>query len=300
MNVYSGLKWIPKGTADETITPGCLILEGGGFRSVYTGGVLDALMADRINIETTIGVSGGAMNGFCYVAGQIGKASRVNLHYRHDPNYVGVGAELHRHSILDCEYAFNELSAEEPLNAERFYDPRRRFICVATDVETGKPAYFEKGKCADIFLAIRASSTIQYVSKPVNIEGHLYLDGACSDHIPLKWALDQGFRNIIVVRTRDRSFRRDEKGLSVWAKLQYHRYPNLLRSLASDAPRYNHVCDELDKLERKGKIMVIAPDLPLSVGKLEKDMEKLGDLYWQGYRDGQEACEKIRNYCRTI
>lgn len=298
MKIYSKLDTIPRGSAPDTITPGCIILEGGGFRSVYTGGVLDALMQKGINFETTIGVSGGAMYGFCYVAGQIGKASRVNLHYRHDPNYVGLGAELHRHAILDCDYAFNDLSRDEPLDEKRFYDPRRRFICAATDIWTGKPHYFEKGKCEDIFLAIRASSTIQYVSQPVAIDGRRYLDGACSDHIPLKWALEQGFRKIVIVRTRDRSYRRPDKPLSVWAKMLYHRYPCLLHSLATDAPQYNHLLDEIDKLENEGRILVIAPAEPLTIGKLEPDMEKLGDLYWEGYRDGELAVEKIQQYLR--
>ena len=42
--VFSGLDRLPKGLASEQLTEGCVVLEGGAFRGLYTSGVLDALM----------------------------------------------------------------------------------------------------------------------------------------------------------------------------------------------------------------------------------------------------------------
>ena len=42
--VYSGIDNLPRGKASDHLTQGCLVLEGGAFRGVYTSGVLDALM----------------------------------------------------------------------------------------------------------------------------------------------------------------------------------------------------------------------------------------------------------------
>lgn len=42
---------------DGDITPGCLVLEGGAFRGIYTAGVLDYFMEHNLNIKTCYGVS---------------------------------------------------------------------------------------------------------------------------------------------------------------------------------------------------------------------------------------------------
>ncbi len=55
--VWSKVDKIPRGNATDNITKGCLVLEGGAFRGVFTNGVLDYLMYSGINLETVIGVS---------------------------------------------------------------------------------------------------------------------------------------------------------------------------------------------------------------------------------------------------
>ena len=61
---WSGYDSIELREAPDTIVPGCLVLEGGSFRGCYTSGVLDVLMENGINLQTTIGTSAGALNGY--------------------------------------------------------------------------------------------------------------------------------------------------------------------------------------------------------------------------------------------
>ena len=49
--------YILDGEASNVTTPGCMVLEGGAFRGLYTQGVLDVLMQEGINLACTIGVS---------------------------------------------------------------------------------------------------------------------------------------------------------------------------------------------------------------------------------------------------
>ena len=101
--IYSGIYQLPAALASDTITEGCIILEGGAFRGVYTSGVLDALMEADLNFQCTVGVSAGAMNGMNYVSGQIGRSGRINLRYRHDSRYVGL------HAVDRCKVALVQL-----------------------------------------------------------------------------------------------------------------------------------------------------------------------------------------------
>ncbi|HBZ51158.1 MAG TPA: patatin family protein, partial [Erysipelotrichaceae bacterium] len=48
--VYAKINQLPRGKASQNITEGCLVLEGGAFRGLYTQGVLDALMEADINM----------------------------------------------------------------------------------------------------------------------------------------------------------------------------------------------------------------------------------------------------------
>ena len=49
---YRDLYKIPIGRASELLTEGCLCLEGGAFRGLYTQGVLDVFMENGIEIPS--------------------------------------------------------------------------------------------------------------------------------------------------------------------------------------------------------------------------------------------------------
>lgn len=295
---FSGLAKLPNGNASNKIVDGCIVLEGGAFRGLYSTGVLDALMQFDINMRYTVGTSAGALNGLNYVAGQIGRSARINLGYRHDSRYVGLEAIKNNNGIIGFDFLLKGTQYFDPLNVPRFMNPSRDFIVVSTNCKTGQPEYFSKNKTDDIFKAVQASASMPYVSKMVEIGDGLYLDGGCSDKIAYQWAIDQGFKKIIVVRTRQREYRKSETNPLVqrMTKRMYGKYSAFERKLESMNEDYNKQCDELIQLENEGRIFTIAPSLPVNVGRVESDMEKLGDLYYMGYLDGLNQIQKLKEY----
>ena len=296
---YSRLSELPRGRAEGPVTPGCLVLEGGALRGTYSVGVMDALMEAGINLQATVGVSAGALNGISYVSGQIGRSARSPLTYRHDQRYFGLRAFFRNKSPFGFDFMFGELTYKlDPLDIARFMDPARRFVCVATNCRTGQPEFFEKGdSLEEIFLATRASSTMPYISEMVDIKGQPYLDGGCSLKIPHRWALEQGYENIVVIKTYPDGFRRDEKRGSHMALMVYgRRWPQLAAALARSNADYNRACDELDQLAASGRAFVIAPSTNMHIGRMEKDLEKLGSWYWLGYEDGKARLGELKKY----
>ena len=289
---------LPKGKASETITEGCLVLEGGAFRSLYTQGVLDALMENGLNFQTVIGVSAGGMCGAGYVAGQIGWCARINLSYRHDSNYIGLGAMHTDHGITGFSYLFGDLMQEYPFDYGRFNDPRKRFIVCATDVLSGKPAYFERGKCKDIFRAIQASATVPYVSEPVMIEGRPYLDGGAtgSTNIPYDWAVRQEFKRIVVVKTRDRAYRANTAAIKPINKIMYRQFPEFQKQLELNPTNYNSLLERIDADAMAGRCYTLAPSVPLEVGRFEPDVDKLVQIYYRGYNDTLQKVDELKEY----
>ena len=52
----------------------------------------------------------------------------------------------------------------------------------------------------------------------------------------------------------------------------------------------------MTKLKEAGRIFMICPSEPLTVGRIEKNMEKLGDLYYLGYNDAMNCMDALKDY----
>ncbi|MCR4604466.1 MAG: patatin family protein [Eubacterium sp.] len=294
MRKYKHINALPIGRASDNITEGCLVLEGGAWRGLYTVGVLDAMMENDINLRTTVGISAGGLSGVGYVSGQIGWGARIDLTYRHDGNYCGLRSFFGEKSITGFNYLYKTIIKEVPLDKKRFADPDRRFLVGATNMFTGETDYFEKGKC-NMSRAVQASATVPYLSRPVVIDGIPYLDGGCSTKIPYTWAVENDQKKIVVVKTREREYRR-KKNNPTLAKRIYKDYPAFIDAISHTNEKFNTMMDELDKREAEGDVFIIAPSSPVDVSRFEGNMDKLGDLYWLGYYDMQDCVEDLKEY----
>ncbi len=299
MKTYKYINDLPIGRADSTITEGCLVLEGGGWRGLYTVGVLDALMEHGINMRTTVGISAGALSGLGYVAGQIGWGARVDLTYRHDSKYCGVRSLMRERAIMGYDYFSHRIARHDiPLDTKTLAETSRRLVAGATNMLNGRITYFEKGK-NNIWKAIMASASVPYVSTPVLIGGVPYLDGGCSEKIPYSFAKKSGEKKIIVVRTREREYRRVEGKKARTARVMYKKYPKFVKSIEDTNRKFNVMVDELERKETAGNLLIIAPSEKVTVTRFEGDMDKLGELYWLGYNDANDSIEKIKRYLES-
>ena len=70
------------------------------------------------------------------------------------------------------------------------------FACVAADIATGEPIVLNKGSLAE---AIRASMAIPTVFTPVEIDGHLLVDGGLVRNFPVEEIIDMGADIVIGV-----------------------------------------------------------------------------------------------------
>lgn len=295
---FSKINSITTGNATDSITEGCVVIEGGAFRGIYAAAVLDVLMEAGINLSCAIGVSAGALNGMNYISGQIGRAALITLNHRFDKQYVGLSTLIKTKNIIGYDYAFGELMDIYPFNHERFNNESQRFVVVATNLKSGAPCYFEKGKCSDIKKALKASSSLPYISKPTAIDGTPHLDGGCSDKIPFEWAISNGYSKVVVIKTQHTTYRKPKTTPSskMLAGRFYRKYPIFAEKLCENNEMYNEQLERLEVAEESGKVFVISPSVPVAVSRFENDLEKLGQLYLLGRKDATELIPKIKNY----
>lgn len=274
-----------------------LVLEGGGMRGLYTGGVLDALMDLELWADYVIGVSAGACNGVSYVSGQRGRNLRINTVRVRDKRYVGLGNFLKHGSVFGMDFIFDEIPNRlDPFDYAAFQASSCAFEAGVSDVQTGQPAYFGKADINGHSIVLRASSSIPFFAPMVRYKDKLYLDGGTTDPIPVRRALAQGCDRVAVVLTRERDFvKAPEQGRALY-RLKYRQYPGVVRMLDRRHLVYNDTLAYLRQLEEEGRALVIAPAASLGIGRFEKRVERLEPAYRKGYDDTKRLESRLRAF----
>ncbi len=272
-----------------------LILCGGGLRGVYTAGVLDFFIDAQLNSPYVIGVSAGACNGFAYVAKQKGYAKILFTKYIKEKRYVSYRNFIRKRSIFDMDYLFDEIPKKlEKFNFSDFNRSNQRFIVTTTNCQTGQPMYFEKDRCKDIFMAIRASSSMPFLAPVVNMEGNALLDGGITDPIPIMKSIkDKNRKHIIVLTAHDKEMER-RTVLKFLSRRVYPNYKPLIRSFIRIEAIYNRSLRYIKKLQDKNKAIIIVPSKTIRIKNLERNQDKMYTLYQLGYRDAKKSYHNIQ------
>ena len=272
-----------------------LILEGGAMRGLYSAGVLDVFMENDINADVVYGVSAGALFGLNYKSRQIGRALRYNLKYAHEKNYMGLYSLVTTGNIMNEDFCFKKLVYElDKLDFETYQKNPVEFYAVVTNLQTGKPEYIKIDDAQKDMEYFRASGSMPFVSKPVEINRNMYLDGAMSDAVPFKKVLETDCEKIIVVLTRPLGYRKKKSYLPY--KLIYGKFPNLVETAKNYYKEYNKTMDLIEKYESEDKIVVLRPSKFINVKRVEKDKNKLQSIYDLGVSDSLAKLDKIKEY----
>lgn len=261
-----------------------LILEGGGMRGVFTSGVLDNFMDRGIRFPYTIGVSAGACNGLSYMSEQRGRAKYCNIDLLEQHRYIGIKHLLLKGNLMDFDLLFRRIPEEiYPYDYDNYARKNEIFEMVTTSCKSGKPCYMsEKNDQRRIIEIVRASSSLPFVSPIAYVDGEPMMDGGVSDSIPVLRARALGYYNNIVVLTRNNGYRKPGKPTKV-PPFIYKKYPALREAISSRNEIYNKQIALVEELEEKGELIVIRPENPIMVDRMERDTSKLLDLYNEGY-----------------
>lgn len=274
-----------------------LVLEGGGFRGMYTCGVIDVFMENHIDFDQVVGVSAGAAFGCNIKSRQIGRALRYNKRFCRDPRYSGLKSFIKTGDLYNKEFAYGIVpTILDPFDTKTFKENPVRFTLVCTDIHTGKPIYheIENGDATDIEW-IRASASIPIVSKPVKLDGYELLDGGVSDSIPVDWMLERSSKTVVVL-TRDKSYRKKPMKYINLLKKAFKEYPKLQKALENRHIVYNETLDRIEQLEREGRIFVIRPSKPIACAMIEKDPNHLQEIYDIGRKDALNCLNDLKEY----
>ncbi len=198
-----------------------LSLSGGGAKGFAHIGVIKVLDSLGVNIDYVAGTSMGAIIGGLYASGYSGKEMEKIL------DQTDVGVILQNDKQRSEESFFNKSNQKYFINFpikngkiklpsslsngqktiyflnEIFKDVRHfkdfsklpiPFMCIATNLETGKEKVFEEGELTD---AIMASAAFPSLLDAVKINDSLYIDGGVSINYPSELLKKKGIDIVI-------------------------------------------------------------------------------------------------------
>ncbi|MBQ6322160.1 MAG: patatin family protein [Lachnospiraceae bacterium] len=275
-----------------------LILEGGAMRGMFTCGVLDVWMEQDITFDGAAGISAGAVFGCNFKSRQIGRPIRYNKKYCADPRYGSIRSLMTTGDLYGVDFCYRQIPDElDVFDREAFRDNPMEFYIGATSLQTGKAVFH---KCTDggenDMTWMRASASMPLVSRPVQINGSLYLDGGIADSVPYLYMEKLGYDRNVIILTQPEGYVKEKSTVLPAVKLTLRKYPNLVWAMENRHRMYNNQMKQIKKREEAGTTLVIRPSEALGISRIEKDPQQLERVYQMGRKEGQKRLEEVKAF----
>ncbi|MCI9163772.1 MAG: patatin family protein [Lachnospiraceae bacterium] len=276
-----------------------LVLEGGGMRGIYTAGVLDVFLEKGVEFDGVIGVSAGVVHGCSFLSGQKGRSIRYYKRYCRDWRFMSFRNLLLTGDMVGERFCYHDLPDRlDPFDYKAFGRSQAEFYAVCSNVVTGKAEYLRMTDMKKQVDIMRASASLPCISKMVKINGKKYLDGGCTDSVPVRAFRRMGFRRNVVVLTRQEGYVKEAE-MSGLVRLRYWRYPRLVKAMENRHVDYNKTIRYIRKLEKAGEVYVICPSRELTIGRMEHNPQKLQKTYDLGRKDALGLMDGLLKWMKT-
>lgn len=193
-----------------------LVVQGGGLRGVYSIGALAALEECKLTdaFSLVMGSSAGAVNGAYFLAGQAIEGIDIYVEDLSNSNFVSLRRPW---KIVDIDYLVDvALKEKHPLNVAALQGSETPLYTVLTDAETAEERIVSsRDEDLDPYEVIRATAALPGLyNKRVPLAERAYIDGGIANQVPVQEAFSRGAREVLVVLTRGRGYRRNGHGVA--------------------------------------------------------------------------------------
>lgn len=277
-----------------------LILEGGAMRGLFTAGIMDVFMENGIEFDAAIGVSAGAAFGCNYKSRQIGRVIRYSKQFARDPRFCSLRSLIKTGDLFGAEFCYHTIpDTIDIFDTQAYIDNPMDFYVVVTDVETGEAVYINSDEAGEDSLEyFRASASMPLVSKAVEIKGKKYLDGGIADSVPLQYFESIGFNKNVIILTQPEGFVKKPSSAVKLMKYVLKEYPMVVKAMENRHNEYNETLELIAEREKSGDVLVIRPEEPLEIGRIEHNPDVMQKVYEKGRAVAEKRLEEIKNFLK--
>lgn len=180
-----------------------LALGGGAARGWAHIGVLRALVAAGLEPDLVVGTSIGAIVGGHYAVGRLDdlEVFARSLTRRKFLSYLDFS--MTGSGLITGQRLFDQFNKH--LKDAKIEDLDRRFAAIAAELDTGHEIWLKRGSIVD---AVRASSAIPGIVRPVRINRRWLIDGSLVNPIPVSVCRALGAQIVVAVNLNGDRFGR--------------------------------------------------------------------------------------------
>ena len=272
-----------------------LIVQGGGFRTGFTAGILDAFIAlDYFPFDQVIGNSGGAISASYYLANQYGSCVEAMRLLAKDPDFVTVRGIIKDRGYMNIDHLRSVAEELVPfdVDAAKNRAKNKDVYFVTTNRDTGESIYLSPDEAEWIDIVI-ASSTLPFVTKGVHkINGLNLMDGGWSDPIPVKWAVDNGAEDILILRTTHIDRKVTQSWPDYFGSIYFRNHPELSTCFAENHLIYNKTMDYVSTPPEHVNLEQLWPEDGLKCSTYSYSVDGINTDYRYGVQVGMDYVRK--------
>jgi NTE family protein len=202
-----------------------LVLSSGGARGYAHIGVIEGLESLGYQITSIAGCSMGAVIGGIYATGQLERFKRWACDLQKGDVFKLYDFIFSNQGLIKGEKIFKQMESYIPdCSIETLKIP---FTAVATDLVGEKEVTFSSGS---LYRALRASSAVPAVVKPVEIGGQEFLDGGVLNPLPIQH-VQRTPGDLLMAVDVNAPIEPEQRIISNREVLEEQRYKNELRQL---------------------------------------------------------------------
>lgn len=279
-----------------------LVLEGGAVRTIFSSGVCDGFLDAGLPMpDHVVGVSAGIAYGVSYVSRQRGRNLEILTKYVNDKRYMGTRNLLDpfNRAYFGLRFGFEVIPDKlVPFDYETYGAFQGKVEAGVTNLESGLAEFREVDMSDRHATLLKATCAMPLLFPVFEIDGQPYLDGGSAAAIPYQRALDAGCDKLIVVLTRERSYRRRPEKLQHLIDARYRKYPKFCDVMRRRHENYNADRERLFRMEWEGKVFFFAPENTVGFSRVERDVDKIRALWQTGVDQAAGRREELLEYLR--
>lgn len=269
-------------------TSNALVVEGGAMRGIFTTGLLDEFLEHHFNpFNFYCGVSAGALNLSAYLAGVKERNLKLYTEFATKPEFMSVKRFLAGGHFIDMDWLWHTMNQHFRIDLEKV--SQHKFHVGVTDVSRAK-TLFQQAKADTLDQLLKISSTLPVLYRGLpQFNGSLMSDGGLMDAIPVRHAIDQGAKNIMVVRSRLKEYRQETHFSDRFLAFIFRRYPVLAEQLKNRSERYNQTLDLIRNPPPGVNILEVCPPAGFNVSRLDRSKANL----YKNYESGRQIAYDV-------
>ncbi len=276
-----------------------LLVEGGGMKGAFAGGVLHGLnsVLTAKNFDLVVGVSSGACSAAYYVTMDKPEPEKsknaLSVWYKElsGRQLISLFHPLRGKTFLDQEYLIDFIFREKVrLESENFETNGLPEFRIAVSNLQSHSIEYVKATTSNVFDLLKAATSLPIATRGKHkLEGVTYSDAAILNPLPLQDLIEAGYKDITVVMNSPMervseplgfltgllAFPRNWKLSKLMREFHHHHF-NDARRIAKEPPA-------------GVKIHTIAPDDSLPVGLVTTIGQKLKETVDLGVQKGEDA-----------